>query len=147
MPEVDLPVKLPYIKNFKPLGTGKAPLANHPEFYETICPHCGGPARRETDVSDTFLDSAWYFLRYLTTDLKDVPFPMPEALAKQFKKAKADEIKRAEKRRVWLPVTSYIGGAEHSVLHLLYARFVTMALSDMGYLDFEEPFSRSMRMD
>ena len=141
-PEENLPVELPYIKNFKPLGTGKAPLANHPEFYETICPHCGGKAIRETDVSDTFLDSSWYFLRYLATDLQGVPFPMPKELAVKFNNAKKDEIEKAEKRRVWLPVTSYIGGAEHSVLHLLYARFITMALQDMGYVDFEEPFSR-----
>lgn len=142
VPEEDLPVKLPYIKNFKPLGTGKAPLANHPEFYETTCPYCGGPARRETDVSDTFLDSSWYFLRYLATDLKNIPFPMPQHMSEKFKKAKKDEIDKADKRQVWLPITSYIGGSEHSVLHLLYARFITMALKDMGYVDFEEPFSR-----
>ncbi len=141
-PEVDLPVKLPYIKNFKPLGTGKAPLANHPEFYETTCPQCGGKATRETDVSDTFLDSSWYFLRYLATDLQHIPFPMPQQMAGHFTKAIKGEIEKAEKRRAWLPVTSYIGGAEHSVLHLLYARFITMALKDMGYVDFEEPFSR-----
>ena len=142
VPDEDLPVKLPYIKNFKPLGTGKAPLANHPEFYETTCPHCGGKATRETDVSDTFLDSSWYFLRYLATDLKHVPFPMPEEKAKQFKGATKNEIESAEKRRAWIPVTSYIGGAEHSVLHLLYARFITMAFKDMGYVNFDEPFSR-----
>lgn len=142
VPEEELPVKLPNIENFKPLGTGKAPLANHPEFYETTCPHCGGKATRETDVSDTFLDSSWYFLRYLATDLKNVPFPMPKEKAQAFKKAAKSEIASAEKRRAWLPVTSYIGGAEHSVLHLLYSRFITMALKDMGYVDFEEPFSR-----
>ncbi|HWY78892.1 MAG TPA: class I tRNA ligase family protein [Candidatus Sulfotelmatobacter sp.] len=142
VPEKDLPVKLPYIENFKPLGTGKAPLANHPEFYETTCPQCGSKATRETDVSDTFLDSSWYFLRYLATDLKDVVFPMPADKAKNFPGIKQDEIEKAAKRSVWLPVTSYIGGAEHSVLHLLYARFITMALKDMGYVDFEEPFLR-----
>ncbi len=141
-PEENLPVKLPYIKNFKPLGTGKAPLANHPEFYETTCPHCGGKAIRETDVSDTFLDSGWYFLRYLATDLKNIPFPMAKEKAAEFKNATKSEIESAEKRRAWLPVTSYIGGAEHSVLHLLYARFLTMALKDMGYVDFDEPFAR-----
>jgi leucyl-tRNA synthetase len=123
VPESDLPVKLPHIKDFKPLGTGKAPLANHPEFYKTVCPVCGSDARRETDVSDTFLDSAWYFFRYISTEFADKPFD-PE---------------RAKK---WLPVTMYIGGAEHSVLHLLYARFATMVLHDLGYIDFEEPFSR-----
>ncbi|HSX08590.1 MAG TPA: class I tRNA ligase family protein [Candidatus Saccharimonadales bacterium] len=141
-PEEHLPVELPYIENFKPLGTGKAPLANHPEFYETTCPHCGGKAIRETDVSDTFLDSAWYFLRYLATDLKHIPFPMPKDKAQEFTDATKSEIESAEKRRVWLPVTSYIGGAEHSVLHLLYSRFLMMAFKDMGYVDFEEPFSR-----
>ncbi len=141
-PELNLPVKLPYIKNFKPLGTGKAPLANHPDFYETTCPHCGSKAIRETDVSDTFLDSSWYFLRYLTTDLKDLPFPMPKQMAQEFKNVRRDETEKAEKRRAWLPVTSYIGGAEHSVLHLLYSRFIAMALKDMGYVNFEEPFSR-----
>ena len=141
-PAEELPVELPYIKNFKPLGTGKAPLANHPEFYETTCPHCGSKATRETDVSDTFLDSSWYFLRYLATDLKHIPFPMSKEKAKTFPGATEAEIEHADKRRMWLPVTMYIGGAEHSVLHLLYARFVTMALKDMGYVDFEEPFSR-----
>ncbi len=141
-PEENLPVELPYIKDFKPLGTGKAPLASHPEFYETTCPGCGGKARRETDVSDTFLDSAWYFLRYLTTDLHHVPFPMSSEKAEKFKGATKDEVGKAEKRKSWVPVTMYIGGAEHSVLHLLYARFITMALCDMGYVDFEEPFVR-----
>jgi leucyl-tRNA synthetase len=141
-PEENLPVLLPNIKNFKPLGTGKAPLANHPEFYETTCPHCGNKATRETDVSDTFLDSSWYFLRYLATDLKHIPFPMSKEKAKTFPGATDEEIEHADKRRTWLPVTMYIGGAEHAVLHLLYARFVTMALKDMGYVDFEEPFSR-----
>lgn len=121
--EKDLPVLLPDVKDWKPMGTGKAPLANHPEFYETICPGCSGKAVRETDVSDTFLDSAWYFLRYTSTDIKD----------------KAFDIERVKK---WLPVHSYIGGAEHSVLHLLYARFVTMVLYDLKLVDFEEPFSR-----
>ncbi len=119
----NLPVELPYIEDFKPLGTGKAPLANHPEFYETTCPVCGGAATRETDVSDTFLDSAWYFLRYPSSDIESVPFDI-------------DITKK------WLPVDIYIGGAEHSVLHLLYARFITMALADLKLVDFEEPFSK-----
>ncbi len=141
-PEESLPVELPYIKDFKPMGTGKSPLANHPSFYEVSCPECGSTAKRETDVSDTFLDSAWYFLRYLATDLKHIPFPMNEEKAKEFDGATKEEILEAVKRKPWLPVTMYIGGAEHSVLHLLYARFVTMALHDMGYVDFEEPFTR-----
>jgi leucyl-tRNA synthetase len=156
VPEEDLPVKLPYIKNFKPLGTGRAPLANHPEFYETTCPGCGGKATRETDVSDTFLDSSWYFLRYLATDWKNIPFPSEKYLSEHSENSdsqisgKSDRLKlryaeyseKIKSRSHWLPVTSYIGGAEHSVLHLLYARFITMALKDMGYLDFEEPFTR-----
>lgn len=121
--EKDLPVKLPYVEKYKPMGTGKAPLANYPDFYETKCPACGQCAKRETDVSDTFLDSAWYFFRYTSSEFDDRPF---------------------DKLRVkkWLPVNSYIGGAEHSVLHLLYARFITMVLFDLGYIKFEEPFAR-----
>lgn len=156
VPEEELPVKLPYIKNFKPLGTGKAPLANHPEFYKTKCPHCGGTATRETDVSDTFLDSAWYFLRYLATDWKNIPFPSFKYLLEHSEKSENQKAKKSDGQKLtyaefsekvksrsrWLPVTSYIGGAEHSVLHLLYSRFITMALKDMGYVDFEEPFSR-----
>jgi len=127
VPEADLPVELPFLEDYKPMGTGKAPLANSPEFYETTCPHCGGKAQRETDVSDTFLDSAWYFLRYLATDRDDIPFPSAKFGMQPAK---------------FLPVTMYIGGAEHSVLHLLYARFITMVLHDLDYLDFEEPFKR-----
>lgn len=121
--ESELPVTLPYIDDYKPLGTGKAPLANYPEFYKTVCPECGSEAMRETDVSDTFLDSSWYFLRYTSTEKTDVPFAK-------------------ERVREWLPVDMYIGGAEHSVLHLLYSRFVTMVLYDMGLIDFDEPFKR-----
>jgi leucyl-tRNA synthetase len=123
VPEKDLPVLLPFIKDYKPLGTGVAPLASHPEFYETTCPKCSGKAKRETDVSDTFLDSAWYFLRYVSTDIDSTAFDR-------------DRVKK------WLPVNMYIGGAEHSVLHLLYSRFVTMALKDMGIISFEEPFTK-----
>lgn len=125
-----LPVALPYIKDYKPLGirstgsseAGNGPLANHPEFYKTVCPECNGSARRETDVSDTFLDSAWYFLRYPSTHMENVAFDK-------------------EITKKWLPVNMYIGGAEHSVLHLLYSRFVTMVLHDLKLVDFEEPFS------
>ncbi len=121
--EKDLPVVLPYIENFKPLGTGIAPLAQDEKFVNTSCPVCGGPAKRETDVADTFLDSSWYFLRYPSTDFEEKPFDQ----------------KRTGK---WLPVTSYIGGAEHSVLHLLYSRFVTKVLYDQKLLDFDEPFTK-----
>ena len=123
VPEDQLPVLLPIIEDFKPDDSGVSPLARHEEWYHTACPACGKPARRETDVSDTFLDSAWYFLRYPSSDRDDVPFDA--ALTKK-----------------WLPVTSYIGGNEHAVLHLLYSRFVTMVLKDAGFIDFEEPFTR-----
>lgn len=121
VPEKDLPVKLPDIKDFRPTGTGESPLSLVADFYNVACPKCGGSGRRETDVSDTFLDSAWYFLRYPSTEFGDVVF---------------DD----ERTKKWLPVDMYIGGAEHSVLHLLYARFVTMVLNDIGLIDFEEPF-------
>jgi leucyl-tRNA synthetase len=123
VPEDQLPVELPFIEDFRPDDSGVSPLARHEEWYHTPCPRCGKRARRETDVSDTFLDSAWYFLRYPSSDRDDVPFD--PVLTKR-----------------WLPVHSYIGGNEHAVLHLLYARFVTMVLHDAGYLDFEEPFTR-----
>ena len=123
VPEQDLPVLLPDIEDFRPDDTGISPLARHEEWYHVPCPQCGARARRETDVSDTFLDSAWYFLRYPSTDRDDVPFD--PALT-----------------RKWLPVNMYIGGNEHAVLHLLYSRFITMVLHDQGLLHFEEPFTR-----
>jgi len=123
VPEDQLPVLLPYVEDFRPDDSGVSPLARVKSWYETTCPRCGGPARRETDVSDTFLDSAWYFLRYPSAHRDDVAFDP-----------------KLTKR--WLPVQSYIGGNEHAVLHLMYSRFVTMALHDLGLLDFEEPFSR-----
>ncbi len=144
-PEENLPVLLPHIDDYRPVGTGKAPLANHPEFYETTCPGCGSPAKRETDVSDTFLDSSWYFLRYPATDLKHIPFPMKASELQSFKASEQEERVKAEKRMAWLPVSQYIGGAEHSVLHLLYARFVYKVFVDLGYLDVskgEEPFPK-----
>ena len=123
VPEEDLPVVLPRVEDFRPHESGVSPLARVRDWYEVPCPSCGRDATRETDVSDTFLDSAWYFLRYPSTDFDDRPFD-PEIT------------------RRWLPVDTYIGGNEHAVLHLLYARFVAMALHDMGWLDFEEPFTR-----
>ncbi len=123
VPEDQLPVLLPYVEEFRPTGTDQSPLAQVESFVKTTCPNCGSPARRETDVSDTFLDSAWYFLRYPSTEYDDRPF---------------DNNVTSK----WLPVHSYIGGKEHSVLHLLYSRFITMALKDMGHIDFEEPFTK-----
>ncbi len=121
--EEDLPVLLPRIDDFTPDDSGISPLARHQEWYFAPCPSCGAPSRRETDVSDTFLDSAWYYLRYTSTDWDDRAFD-------------ADRVSR------WLPVASYIGGNEHAVLHLLYSRFVAMVLHDQGLLPFEEPFRR-----
>jgi leucyl-tRNA synthetase len=121
VPETDLPVELPYVEDFRPDDTGTSPLARVESWYRVKCPSCGGQGRRETDVSDTFLDSAWYFLRYPSTDFDRVPFD-------------------AELTKRWLPVNSYIGGNEHAVLHLLYSRFITMVLRDAGHLEFEEPY-------
>ncbi|MDX2059766.1 MAG: leucine--tRNA ligase [Gemmatimonadales bacterium] len=123
VPEKDLPVRLPEIEDFRPDDSGVSPLARHKEWYHVACPKCGKEGRRETDVSDTFLDSAWYFLRYLSTDFADRPFDQTRV-------------------RKWFPVAQYIGGNEHAVLHLLYARFVTMVLHDLGMLPAEEPFRR-----
>ncbi len=121
VPESELPVVLPWIENYRPDESGVSPLARVEEWYRVPCPRCGAPARRETDVSDTFLDSAWYFLRYPSAHRDDVAFD--PALTRR-----------------WLPVAMYIGGEEHAVLHLLYSRFITMALHDLGLVPFEEPY-------
>jgi leucyl-tRNA synthetase len=121
VPEDQLPVELPYVENYKPDESGVSPLARDDAWFRVPCPTCGAEARRETDVSDTFLDSAWYFLRYPSVGRDEVAFD-------------------GERTRRWLPVDMYIGGEEHSVLHLLYSRFITMVLKDRGLLDFEEPY-------
>ena len=123
VPEKDLPVQLPYIEDFRPDDTGVSPLARHEEWYFVKCPQCGRQARRETDVSDTFLDSAWYHLRYPSTEFHDRPFD-------------------PARTKKWLPVSSYIGGNEHAVLHLLYSRFICMVLSDLGHVSFETPYPK-----
>jgi leucyl-tRNA synthetase len=123
VPEEQLPVLLPPLEHFRPTGAGVSPLATIDEFVNTSCPSCAGPARRETDVSDNFLDSAWYFLRYLATERDDVPWD-------------------SERVRTWLPVGLYTGGPEHATMHHLYARFICMALYDLGLTPIEEPFAR-----
>jgi leucyl-tRNA synthetase len=132
VPVEELPVRLPDIKDFQPKGDGTAPLDNAPEdWLYTKCPHCGGRARRETNVSDTFLDSAWYFLRYPSIGVTNSK--------SEYRNTKQELPWNQEITRRWLPVNAYIGGAEHAVLHLLYSRFVWKALVDWGLLPFECP--------
>ena len=121
VPEKDLPVRLPEDAEFMP--TGESPLKLDPDFYNTECPVCGGPATRETDTMDTFMDSSWYQYRYLSPHYDGGPFD-PE---------------RGEK---WLPVDQYTGGIEHAVMHLLYTRFFTKVMRDLGLVDFDEPMRR-----
>jgi len=121
VPEDDLPVLLPLDAEFRP--TGESPLKYCQSFVNTSCPHCKGPARRETDTMDTFMCSSWYFLRYASPNYDQGPFD-PEEI------------------RCWLPVDQYTGGAEHAVMHLLYARFFIKAIRDLGLVDFDEPFIR-----
>lgn len=137
VPEDDLPVELPYLEDYQPRGKGLSPLAQEPSFANVACPQCRSAARRETDVSDTFLDSSWYFLRYPSVG-------MPNEKSKKFDIGHLSlELPwNPEITRRWLPVDMYIGGNEHAVMHLLYTRFITMALHDMGFTHFEEPFKK-----
>jgi leucyl-tRNA synthetase len=121
VPYADLPVTLPKIVTFT--GRGDSPLAHVPEFVNVTCPACGGPARRETDTMDTFVDSSWYFLRFCDPANAELPFDPGEAAS-------------------WMPVDFYSGGVEHAILHLLYSRFFTRVLRDVGLVGVDEPFKR-----
>jgi len=121
VPQEDLPVVLPEVKSYEPSGDGRSPLANVTEFLNVKCPKCGGDAQRETDTMDGFACSSWYFLRFADPHNDQEPFAK-------------------DKAKFWLPVDDYIGGAEHAVMHLLYARFWTKVMYDDGLINFDEPF-------
>jgi leucyl-tRNA synthetase len=121
VPEKDLPVVLP--ENVDITLTGGSPLGRVPEFVNTVCPKCGGPARRETDTMDTFVDSSWYFYRYIDAHNQQVPFD-------------------SKKASYWFPIDQYIGGVEHAILHLIYSRFWTKFMRDMGMVTNDEPVER-----
>ncbi len=123
VPEEQLPVLLPPMEDFQPDGSGRSPLARQADFLHTSCPNCSEPALRETDTMGGFVDSSWYFMRFTSPHEDSAPFT-------------------AEAVNYWMPVDLYVGGAEHAVLHLLYARFWTMVLADAGLIPFREPFTR-----
>jgi len=121
--ENQLPVKLPDVEKYQPTGTGESPLAAIPEWVNTKCPKCHGPAKREINTMPQWAGSCWYFLRYPNPNLTDKPFDKKDM-------------------EYWLPVDLYVGGIEHAILHLLYARFYVKVLHDLGYLPFDEPFTQ-----
>ena len=123
VPEDQLPVELPDAAGLDLKPKGSSPLGAAEDWVNVACPKCAGPAKRDADTMDTFFDSSWYFLRYTSTDFHDRAFD-PEAV------------------KTWLPVDQYVGGVTHAILHLLYSRFFTKVLHDLGHLDFEEPFTR-----
>ena len=121
VPAQDLPVRLP--EDVELGKAGGSPLAMHASFVNTVCPKCSAPARRETDTMDTFVESSWYYMRYACADFTDGPLDK-------------------ETVNSWLPVDHYVGGIEHAILHLLYSRFFTRVLRDLGYINFSEPFTK-----
>lgn len=123
VPEDQLPVTLPEVENYEPTGTGQSPLAGISDWVNTTCPQCDGPGRRETNTMPQWAGSCWYFLRYPTPDLTTAPFD-------------------AHEMKTMLPVDLYVGGIEHAILHLLYARFYVKVLHDQGHVPFNEPFKQ-----
>jgi leucyl-tRNA synthetase len=123
VPDDQLPVELPHLTGAALAPRGTSPLASATDWVNVACPQCGGPARRDTDTMDTFVDSSWYFFRYCSPGDEQAPFD-------------PDDVRR------WMPVAQYVGGVEHAILHLLYMRFFTKVLFDMGLVDFVEPMRR-----
>jgi leucyl-tRNA synthetase len=164
MPEEDLPLELPYVEKYEPTGTGESPLAAIKDWVNVKCPHCGGPAKRETDTMPNWAGSCWYFLRFADphddqavfdpakVNPPDQPLSTlinPYQPSTSSSESVSDEaglpLRSPDERRGeggWLPVDWYLGGAEHAVLHLLYARFWVKAMSDLGLVNFQEPFRR-----